>query len=258
MSEGYRELTEKEKQTLRLIVRGHDAKSMARHLGLSVHTVNERLRDARRKLSVSSSREAARLLFETEGKDTNGFPQFLTDKQLGEAETNAAVKQDGRSDDGQTANHRHIWVIGGLVTMSLLLAALALSTMTTMQGAASVAGATTASPAPAAETEVVQSARRWLALVDEGRWQESWSATGKAFRALNTSQKWSTVSDEVRPPLGLVLSRTVSSQESIPAPPYGYEVVKFRTSFVNKPDTIETVSLIREDSQWKVVGYWIG
>ena len=27
-------LTEKEKQTLRLVVRGHDAKSMARHLGL--------------------------------------------------------------------------------------------------------------------------------------------------------------------------------------------------------------------------------
>ena len=33
-------LTEKEKQTLRLIVRGHDAKSVARSLGLSVHTIN--------------------------------------------------------------------------------------------------------------------------------------------------------------------------------------------------------------------------
>ena len=61
---GYQALTEKEKQTLRLIVRGHDAKSMARHLGLSIHTVNERLRDARRKLEVSSSRGARyRILF---------------------------------------------------------------------------------------------------------------------------------------------------------------------------------------------------
>ncbi|RZM06204.1 MAG: LuxR family transcriptional regulator, partial [Sphingomonas sp.] len=59
-------LTEREKQTLRLIVRGHDAKSVARSLGLSVHTINERLRDARRKLSVSSSREAARLLMDAE------------------------------------------------------------------------------------------------------------------------------------------------------------------------------------------------
>ena len=46
MSAGYQTLSEKEKQTLRLIVRGYDAKSLARHLGLSIHTVNERLRDA--------------------------------------------------------------------------------------------------------------------------------------------------------------------------------------------------------------------
>ena len=62
-----RSLTEKEKQTLRLIVCGHDAKSIARTLDLSVHTINERLRDARRKMAVSSSREAARLLLEAEG-----------------------------------------------------------------------------------------------------------------------------------------------------------------------------------------------
>lgn len=54
--QGIDALTEKEKQTLRLIVRGHDAKSVAVTLGLSVHTINERLRDARRKLAVSSSR----------------------------------------------------------------------------------------------------------------------------------------------------------------------------------------------------------
>ena len=60
MDGNYPTLTEKEKQTLRQLVSGHDAKSMARELGLSVHTVNERLRDARRKMAVSSSREAAR------------------------------------------------------------------------------------------------------------------------------------------------------------------------------------------------------
>ena len=60
ITDRYAALTEKEKQTLRLIVRGHDAKSIARHLGLSVHTINERLRDARRKLAVSSSRASTR------------------------------------------------------------------------------------------------------------------------------------------------------------------------------------------------------
>ena len=51
-NEAIEALSEKEKQTLRLIVRGHDAKSTARTLGLSVHTINERLREARRKMSV--------------------------------------------------------------------------------------------------------------------------------------------------------------------------------------------------------------
>ncbi len=64
MDHGSWALSEKEKQTLRLIVRGHDAKSIARNLDLSIHTINERLRDARRKMAVSSSREAARMLLE--------------------------------------------------------------------------------------------------------------------------------------------------------------------------------------------------
>ena len=40
MAHALGELTEKEKETLRLIVRGHDAKSMAAEFDLSVHTIN--------------------------------------------------------------------------------------------------------------------------------------------------------------------------------------------------------------------------
>src|SRR5262245_57702439 len=64
MQDDLQKLTDREKETLRLLLAGHDAKSAARFLGLSVHTVNERLRDARSKLGVSSSREAARRLAE--------------------------------------------------------------------------------------------------------------------------------------------------------------------------------------------------
>ena len=69
MTDGLAQLTEKEKETLRLMVRGHDAKSMARELSLSVHTINDRLRAARRKLGVTSSKEAARKLFAINGLD---------------------------------------------------------------------------------------------------------------------------------------------------------------------------------------------
>lgn len=60
-------LTQREREVLRLLGRGHDAKSAAAALGVSVHSVNERLREARGKLGVTSSREAARLLLAEEG-----------------------------------------------------------------------------------------------------------------------------------------------------------------------------------------------
>lgn len=94
MSEALRTLTEREKETLRLLVAGHDAKSIARSVGLSVHTVNERLREARRKLRVSSSREAARLLIEAESE----IPKPLGDKLFGVATTTGDGEKTGRTD----------------------------------------------------------------------------------------------------------------------------------------------------------------
>jgi hypothetical protein len=37
-------------------------------------------------------------------------------------------------------------------------------------------------------------------------------------------------------------------------PTVGYEVVKFLTSFANKPGALETVSLGREDGIWRLSG----
>lgn len=256
MSAGYQALTEKEKQTLRLIVRGHDAKSMARHLGLSIHTVNERLRDARRKLEVSSSREAARLLLETEA----GSPENLADKQIGEASSSANMGQDAAPGIGMARMQRQTALIAGVVIMSIFLGVLALSLVSGGTGTSAVANGSsvaTTAPVTAGESEVVRSAREWLVLGDQGRWKDGWLGTATSFRKLNTAEKWAEVSQQVRVPLGAVLSRTALSQESVPAPPAGVEVVKFRTSFANKADVIETVSLAREGSGWKVVGIYL-
>jgi hypothetical protein len=70
---------------LRLLVRGHDIKSIARELSISTTAANERLRSARQKLGVSSSREAARVLAAAEGD-----PTFSVDTQLGVAASEAA------------------------------------------------------------------------------------------------------------------------------------------------------------------------
>lgn len=251
MSEGYHALTEKEKQTLRLIVRGHDAKSTARQLGLSVHTVNERLRDARRKLSVSSSREAARLVLAAEGIPSPFPPDLVTDKSLGDAEPAA----DMTAKASRAPQLRWAWTAGGVLIMSLILAMLALNSLSQTPPPAGPVQAAHVGAAEAADA--TRSARSWLALVDQGRWDESWNASGQQFRRLNTSKTWAAISEAVRPPLGAVVSRSAISQERVPAPPHGYLIVKFRTSFAGKPEAVETVSLEREAAGWKVVGYWI-
>lgn len=255
MSAGYQALTEKERETLRLIVRGHDAKSIARHLGLSVHTVNERLRDARRKLQVSSSREAARLVLAREGED----PQKLVDKQLREAAEQLAMSGGGLPGPGKVsasgASARITWLVTGVAFMSAILGLLALTAIS--QSPSNSSSTEPSNAAATAEADAVRAARDWLVLQDEGRWSEGWNATGQSFRKLNTMERWTEVAQKVRTPLGAVVSRVVISQDRIPAPPAGVQVIKFRTSFANKADAVETVSLAREGGSWRVVGILI-
>jgi DNA-binding CsgD family transcriptional regulator len=249
MSEGCQALTEREKQALRLMGRGHDAKSMARHLGLSVHTVNERLRAARRKLSVSSSREAARRLLDSERDTPNSFGHRI----LGEAGPLLSPAQDAAAIDRRGRTRRAPWVIAGVVIMSFILGIAALA----LQPQIAQPSADRPAPASQAQAEIVRSARDWLAIVDAGRWDESWRATGESFRNLNTVEAWTRASEQARIPLGAVVSRADLSRETVPAPPFGYEMVKFRTSFANRAGVVETVTLAREGQAWRVVGYWI-
>ena len=72
------ELTTKEAAVLARLGRGHDAKSAARDLSISHHTVYERLRRAREKLGAANSREAARLFFASQqGSDEKLVSEFL-------------------------------------------------------------------------------------------------------------------------------------------------------------------------------------
>ncbi len=245
-------LTEKEKQTLRLMVRGHDAKSIAIRLDLSVHTINERLRDARRKMSVSSSREAARLLLEVESGDEAGpHPDLIVDNIIGGDCPRATIDQEGASLDSAGWLRRHHRIIIGVFLMTLAFGLLALVALS--QGPSASAPTTH----QAADIELADTARQFLTLIDQGRWEDSYRRTGRAFQKLNTLQVWTKVSQDVRPPLGAVISRTVLRQDSLPVPPHGMEMVKFQTRFANKDNAVETVTLDREGGQWRVVGVMI-
>lgn len=89
MHPGLSRLSERERDVLRLLARGYDAKAVADQLSLSPYAVNERLRQARRKLGVTSSREAARMLMSAEGGD-----DFHVDTQIGDADPLVRVSDD--------------------------------------------------------------------------------------------------------------------------------------------------------------------
>jgi len=248
---GVPSLTDREKQTLRLLLAGHDAKSIARRLDLSVHTVNERLRDARRKLGVSSSREAARMLAEAEGG-----PQSLGDKPFGVGAADAS----GAGEPGQRRRTGSplFWLSGGIVIMSLLIAAAALTLAVHPAAAPS-------SPPPPADVVSTRSvpipASEWVSMLDRRAWDQSWDAAGTVFRSQMPKARWPATAAAVRDPLGPVSSRSVRSvtrTASLPGVPAGdYQLVEFATDFANKRGAVETVVLSREASGWRVNGYFV-
>lgn len=240
-------LTEKEKQALRLLVTGYDAKSMARRLGLSVHTINERLRDARRKLGTSSSREAARMLREVEAAD----PELFGDKALGDAPVSATMEHL-HSSPRPFGAPRRLALIAGALIMSIVLSIFALAAL----------GGSDAAPSPQApvatasaeQTAVLQAAEVWFALVDKGDWRGSYALMGAQFRSLNTAERWAEVSQRVHGDLGALQSRELMTVDFAPAPPNGYWTVKYRVSYAKRGAVVETLSLAFEEGRWKVVG----
>ena len=249
MSAGYRALSEKEKQTLRLLVSGYDAKSMARHLGLSVHTINERLRDARRKMNTSSSREAARLLHELE----LATPELLGDKAFGDAASPEAAQGSSIPAEGRGEERRTGWILGAIaMTISLALAALSALSGPTQAPAIPLTTAAAVSPTPASEAAAVDAARQFLALLDRDDWTASWQATHKSFQLLNTVEWWAEASQKVRSEMGTLQSRELATVNFTAAPPNGYWEVTFKARYSKKGAVTETLSLASENGGWKV------
>lgn len=246
-------LTEKEEQTLRLMVRGHDAKSIARSLDLSVHTINERLRDARRKMAVSSSREAARILLEAEGDAVAPFPQSHAYQEIGGDARPDPTEEGDAPVHGAGQARRRPFILIGAFAMTFLLGLLALAASPQTPSEAPIVSG---SGPTVTDAKVVAAARDFLVMVVQGRWDESYRATGASFRSLNTLEVWTRASEQARGPLGAILLRSFVSQQNLPAPPAGYEVVEFRTRFANR-EVVETVSLDREGGVWRIVGIMI-
>ncbi|MFI5007047.1 MAG: DUF4019 domain-containing protein [Solirubrobacterales bacterium] len=105
-------------------------------------------------------------------------------------------------------------------------------------------------------------AEAWLALVDQGKYEESWSEASRLFKDAVTKEKWKEALSAVRPPLGKLLSRKLKSRQqtrTLPGAPDGsYVVIQYDSSFESKKQATETITpMLDPDGTWRVSGYFI-
>ena len=120
--------------------------------------------------------------------------------------------------------------------------------------------------AMANETEkkqsAIASAEKWLSIVDNGNYSESWQEASEYFKQAVKQDQWEQAVQSVRKPLGKLVSRKLKSASyttSLPGAPDGeYVVIQFDTSFENRKSGIETVTpMTDKDGIWRVSGYYI-
>jgi len=112
------------------------------------------------------------------------------------------------------------------------------------------------------EAAALDAAQKWLTIVDNEQYEQSWNLAAKSFQGAVHASKWEQSAKAVRFPLGTLLSRKVSTKiytTTLPGSPDGeYVVFQFKASFTNKKNAIETVTaMIEIDGTWRVAGYYI-
>jgi hypothetical protein len=112
------------------------------------------------------------------------------------------------------------------------------------------------------EETAIASAQKWLTLIDEGKYSESWNQAAGFFKTAVSKKDWLKSMEAFRKPLGALISRKLKSKKyttSLPGAPDGkYVVIQYETSFEHKKSAIETVTpMLDKDGKWRVSGYYI-
>lgn len=115
---------------------------------------------------------------------------------------------------------------------------------------------------PEKEAAAITAAERFLDLVDQEKYGESWDVASSLFVSRISREEWQSLVASVRLPLGSPINRSVKSRKymtSAPGVPDGkYVLILFSSSFANKTSAVETVTVMYDkDEQWRVAGYFI-
>lgn len=104
-----------------------------------------------------------------------------------------------------------------------------------------------------------KASQAWLEKIDKGHYGESWDTASDLLKMTVTKEDWQQLMTKTRHSLGAVKSRQIVDQRTAKDPkglPAGdYIVMVYKTSFANKPESNELVTLILQGGQWRVLTY---
>lgn len=107
-----------------------------------------------------------------------------------------------------------------------------------------------------------EAALAWLALIDDGKYRESWEEAASLFKSRISRDRWMDAVRSAQAPFGKVRSRSLLGAEyetEIPGAPDGeYVVIRYRVAFEHKENAVETVTpMLEQDGIWRVSGYFV-
>ena len=115
---------------------------------------------------------------------------------------------------------------------------------------------------PAADTQAAQrQALGFLGYLDQGRYADSYAYTGMLIRNQADRSSFAQQIEKARAGVGAMQQRALTDatySTTVPGAPQGqYVVLHYHTSFANRPDATETLTLDFAKDYWRLAGYYI-
>ena len=113
-----------------------------------------------------------------------------------------------------------------------------------------------------AKKSAIASAASWLKLLSSAKFAESWIESAPYFQSKVKKEQWIKQIAFIYSKIGKLQSRKLISSnytKNLPNAPEGeYFILRFATSFKNKPKVVETiVPMLAPNGKWKMSGYYI-
>lgn len=113
----------------------------------------------------------------------------------------------------------------------------------------------------AKDSSAIYSVNSWIKIIDEGNYEKSWDVSSELFKRAVTKEQWVKAVSTSREPFGKLLIREIKTKKyntQLPGVPDGeYYSFEFNSSFEKKKESVETITAILENGEWKIIGYFI-